>query len=837
MKCKQNSALVAMLAMASSGAAQFQNWAPNQVNTSICQWMQPRAALVQDTIYLDGGQIVWLPGLNDGRYGDVRLEGNRQGLILSYKLTRSFDQNTNVTGILLRDTISKAVGGSGAATRAGVNFEDGALLANDNQFILYGGNMVASPGDYEPPAKDQSIGYQVYQYGPERPGWTQGFQDVTFTDDVTRYIAYGGAASAPSENKAWYFSGLASPNRGPIFVNSGDNSTRPSVPSKTLITVDMADQRVSKWTNSTIRDRDIRPRANPEVVWVPIGEKGILVVLGGVVHPHWVGKGRVSDNEEASRRESPEFMQTIDIYDVANDRWHRQRTRSGPGTRTRGCAVVAHSSDYSSFNVYYYGGFDGINSVGDFHDDVWVLSLPSFTWVRLNEGQAFHARAGHKCFTPYPDQMMVLGGYPSQAGLRARCLDRGPVVIFNMTSGQWMDSYDPTNHGDYGVPDKVFALIGGNAAGGANKTEPDSGWDEEELEELFATPYDFSKIRTFGPYDPEDAAAPRPDFPPEDNSGGGKSGLPSWVAPVLGVVLGLVLLTGAIVLFCLYRKRKIFKNRPSEAGTEDAGMRIMSWVRGQPTPRPVEKAPTITTSEEMPASSPDMRPVYPTTYSVTPTGYHEMDATHVMELDDTSLPAPRAELHNTGFTHVGVNRKRSKNGGSSQARSLSKPSSVSGDNSDFNDTVSQASGPVSNSPAPEVGLVDSPTLATESVGNTDLQERYTSGVSMISRASHLRNLSDTTVSSEGTHAEVRPAPERTSQPAVQPIPEKVEDQDEQPAGASKVDPSALPPQDQPVSPPTADEAQAEEYFSAKPIVSPIATKSAFPGNDESSERK
>lgn len=75
-------------------AAQFGGWAPNQVNTSICTWEQPRgkrrkgtgdftylhliielAALIRDTIYVDGGTIWWSPGFSTGEYQQVTDSG------------------------------------------------------------------------------------------------------------------------------------------------------------------------------------------------------------------------------------------------------------------------------------------------------------------------------------------------------------------------------------------------------------------------------------------------------------------------------------------------------------------------------------------------------------------------------------------------------------------------------------------------------------------------------------------------------------------------------------------------------------------------------------------
>lgn len=311
-------------------------------------------------------------------------------------------------------------------------------------------------------------------------------------------------------------------------------------------------------------------------------------------------------------------MENIDVYDIANDRWYSQPTTGGPQARTRGCAVLATASDSSSFNIYYYGGFDGVNPVDAFYDDVWVLSLPSFTWTQLNKGKRLHARAGHRCVKPYADQMMVVGGYTPMDGVIKSCLDGGVFQFFNLTSGQWMESYHPNEYADYGVPDLVTEKIGGDATGGATQTSPSpDGWADDNLGEVFDQPYDMRKIETFYPYAANESSTGRPEVPGDDggddNGGGGGGGLPSWVAPVLGVVLGLMVLTGAFVVFFLWRRRKIFQSSQgtgsSDASTEEPGKRILQWMRGQQhSQQPTEKAPTVTTSEETPAS-PEMASV------------------------------------------------------------------------------------------------------------------------------------------------------------------------------------------------------------------------------------
>ncbi len=274
-------------------------------------------------------------------------------------------------------------------------------------------------------------------------------------------------------------------------------------------------------------------------------------------------------------------MSTIDIYDVANDKWYQQSTADGPGALTRGCAVVATAADRSSFNIYYYGGYAALDRSSGFNDDVWVLSLPSFSWTKLTPGDPLHARAGHKCVVPYPDQMMIVGGYTNQT-VSPVCIEGGVVQMYNLTSGTWMDGYDPAKHADYGVPEAIYAKIGGSKTGGATMTTPTpSGWADASLADVFKTPYPTSKLTTYYPYA---SASPsnntNPGITPSTDGGGG--GLPSWAPIVLGVVLGLVFLTCLAVAILFLAPPQVFRRGTSEVGTEDTnGRRIISWMRGQ----------------------------------------------------------------------------------------------------------------------------------------------------------------------------------------------------------------------------------------------------------------
>ena len=295
-------------------------------------------------------------------------------------------------------------------------------------------------------------------------------------------------------------------------------------------------------------------------------------------------------------------MSTIDIYDIASGDWFSQPTKDGPGQLTRGCAVVATAQDSSSFNIYYYGGYDGLSPANPFNDDVWVLSLPSFTWTNVAKGNG-PGRAGHKCFMPYPDRMMAIGGYTTKVGLAPTCL-RETIRVFDVNTAQWLTEYNPRDYTNYTVPDAVVKKIGGTATGDAKLKAPSGGWEEKGLGDIFNTKYPTDKIKVYWPY----AVAPstnntNPSVPTKNDEGGG-SGVPAFLPPVLGVVLGLMFLTMIAVLVLLWRRRKLLRSGGrggmSDAGTEDTnGNRIMNWMRGQTSEA---KAPTVATSDYNPAT-------------------------------------------------------------------------------------------------------------------------------------------------------------------------------------------------------------------------------------------
>ncbi|KAF4778696.1 kelch repeat protein [Colletotrichum scovillei] len=743
MVCVNTALLVAVAGLVT---AQYDGWdlEKGQVSSSMCYWYAPRAAVIRDTLWLDGGSLYWTPTYGDGSTGYPTTLDNPLGLMYSLNFSKPFDKSTNITKLI--ETHSKAPSGSGNANSFAPNTIDGALLYNDAEFFLYGG-VFAKPTDaYGPPPGDKALVWRLYEYGAEKAAFNNGSDQRALDDGVTRYVAHGGAASAPSENKAWYVGGMRSPVWGDMYQSTTNRSLNAVNASNTLITLDMSTQMFEKFSNKTLLPSSIKARANPEVVWVPVGAEGILVVLGGA-------------------SESPAFMETIDIYDVAGDK---------------------------CFNIYYYGGYDGIHPKEDFSDDVWVLSIPSFQWTKVYEGTALHARAGHQCVMPYPDQMMVVGGYAAMAGSGAPpCLEGGIMQVFNLSSAEWLDGYSPTKWSNYTIPTAVRSKIGGLAS-------------------IFATPYVTSKINTWYPY----TEAKDPGRPTVtgggDNNGGGGGGTPKWVAPVLGVVLGLVFITAILVGFCLWRRRRILRRGNGTAThTDDNGSRIISWIRGQPS-EPA-KAPTVTTEE---ASSQDMAevrtpPPAPAASPVPQQVHHEMADNQIAELPDTSRPP---ELHGTGLTPIEIINKHTHfgTGGTSNPATTHQSSYYASVSSNENaSSLSRSSGVLgcqTRAQSPDPGPPSPPISNAAAATSTGRVGSDVSGLSD-QEARHLRHISEATVSSASSGGE-QDGPVAREQPRS--IPETVPE-------------TPTPGHPSPLSPPTGA-SDGDDYISARILpVSPAGT--------------
>ncbi|KAJ5530000.1 Galactose oxidase/kelch beta-propeller [Penicillium freii] len=549
----------------------------------MCTWHGLRANILRDTIFLDGGELWYQKGYDDGCV-QYQEDDYLKATIYYLNLTTSFNTKSDFMDILNNASVA---GGVSMAP----NYVDGTMFANDNELYLYGG-MLRNTDSSHPPAANQVLSYAAYQYGPYRSLWEPTWTQEYLPTNVTRYITNGAAASAPRENLGFYFSGMRAADWGDL------NSTllKSSQTADTLITLDMSQMSDGKWTNATLPSY-VPARSNAELVWVPVSESGVLVAIGGVVEPIQFFKYKSNSSQaDESKRISPTFMETVSVFDVGSGTWYLQKTTGDiPPQLTEFCSVLASAADGSSHNIYIYGGYDGLNLSANPSDDVYILSLPSFKWIKAYTGTNTHSRSGHQCIKVYPDQMMAVGGQHVDA---AHCLEGGVIVNFNLNTLSFEDKYDPTNWSEYKVPDIVTKLIGGNSDGGASTTAPTS-WTNSSLAGIFDKKYG-KTIETYWPYNSTSSNSSTSSSTQDHNGGGG---FPGWAGGVIGAVLGLLIIAILAGLWFYRRRQRQRKSAEAESEAADAKPknRPAEWMYASgpasPGPGPVSSSTGMEAAE------------------------------------------------------------------------------------------------------------------------------------------------------------------------------------------------------------------------------------------------
>ncbi|KAF2971055.1 hypothetical protein GQX73_g2505 [Xylaria multiplex] len=365
----------------------------------------------------------------------------------------------------------------------------GYLWNDFDRLYLYG-------GEFDFPSSEP-LPVLVWMYDIASSAWTE-FQDLKtsageFSDAggaPVQRAAEGSGVSVPELGLSWYFGGhldwATTPgwsNQIPrVYLRSLLEFTHPGYANVQIDSLRNSGApaggvyRNITWAGDQNQD-GFAERADGVLVYVPgWGPGGILLGLGG---------GVVGDNDTTDAFSS---MTTIDVYDIASSQWYHQETSGDekPQVRVNPCAVVFSAPDASSFNVYMYGG-QNLLPVGEQkqYTDVWILTIPSFTWIKVDApGNEPPARAGHSC-AARDGQIVVVGGY---IGEEIQCEQPG-VYAFDASNLVWESSFNAADHpaddntdntvlaGSYGyrVPGAVQSVIGGSSDGGATATQPASG--------------------------------------------------------------------------------------------------------------------------------------------------------------------------------------------------------------------------------------------------------------------------------------------------------------------------------------------------------------------------
>lgn len=128
--------------------------------------------------------------------------------------------------------------------------------------------------------------------------------------------------------------------------------------------------------------------------------------------------------------------------------------------------------DNSSHQIIIHGGsnFD----LSRYFTDTYIPSIPSFTWLKLDDGADQTELNGISCQVTRNNRLLVIGGqpkrqtqpdyaYPKPHENALKCNENGLIRILNLNKYEWEDELDIVADGDvkFKVPSTLSGIIGG----------------------------------------------------------------------------------------------------------------------------------------------------------------------------------------------------------------------------------------------------------------------------------------------------------------------------------------------------------------------------------------
>lgn len=184
--------------------------------------------------------------------------------------------------------------------------------------------------------------------------------------------------------------------------------------------------------------------------------------------------------------------------------------------------------------------------------DVYLLSLPAFSWIKLNDSTT-QMRASGKCKVIGNRQMLVIGGHdPSSSnfGTTPDSFANG-LGIFDMSNLSWSDGYDPQAPeylrpslvNDYYAHKYAIYRIKCYYEGSSHRRSTQSPtWNSPQVQSLFET----------------SAVATTPSTSPSTPPGRPKPRGHKAVGLIVGVVIGIVVAVSSLLLlgYWLTKRRR-----------------------------------------------------------------------------------------------------------------------------------------------------------------------------------------------------------------------------------------------------------------------------------------
>ncbi|KAK0719058.1 hypothetical protein B0T21DRAFT_351819 [Apiosordaria backusii] len=547
-----------------------------------CRRFGHQSAVVDNRLYIDGGLVNWKP------FTSLSPNYTNPFLTFSDLSTETKDMPTLYASLSKNATVPSVMGGK--------LWEDSV----NKRLYLYGGETYQAP----------PTNFLLYAYDILKDKW-DSFGPPTGTAAIIP-TSFGAGVSVPARGEAYYYGGFHNNASVPGW-------TGPPRASNRLIKYDMD---TNAWSNVTGPD-EVR-RAEGEMFFLPLSDAGMLVYFGG--SQDLFGNGTLT----------PEPLDTIFLYDLANGKWYAQKASGRiPENRRRFCGGATWAQDQSSYNMfvssispsaltgrrltacsYIYGG-SGFPPSTAGYDDIYVLTIPSFQWIR----------------GPYPKDSNITGPFPKNM-MSCNVVNNAQMVIVggsnsnatgyecdvdvvggqhNMNLGQenpekaiWA-RYQPKLT-TYAVPTFIMSAVGGRNTGGARVLTPSGGFNAPDLSVLMTRK---AIISTRTPT--RDVSLATSQAP--SSTGGPEPAPPLSPGAIAGIAVGgavvLIALLGGCCCFIRYRQKHYKGPRQPSHGVPPHGWGPSGPLSpASPAVTHISYAHTVATQPQSPVMLPSI-PVYP----------------------------------------------------------------------------------------------------------------------------------------------------------------------------------------------------------------------------------
>ncbi|KAK6354018.1 hypothetical protein TWF730_008438 [Orbilia blumenaviensis] len=433
----------------------------------LCQRFGHQSALVGDKLVLAGGfRVVRDPGsgavteqsTNDFQSLDLGPDGT------SFRLGRDSQQNGPQW-----QSINYTVNGAAGLPKVA----NGAMWRDKEDLYIYEGRL---------PGLGPDASSSLWKYTANTSVWGQELTWSHRDSNLPNRVSRGGSVSVGDYGIGVYVGGAR------IFVN--DSATPKSgnwyYPSEEQLTT----FNLRNLNRTTTSLPDSQKRMGAALGYLPIGTAGAIIGIGGTLENDEIREiGNVSNI--ATENFDPDDinftpMQSVWIMDLDTRKWYSQSTFGTyiPESRMEHCIAIASAPDFSSHNIYMFGGSTAssfLNRSGEkYFNELYILSIPSFRWIRKTFEVSENVPAGrvqHTCHV-HGKNMIILGGATQNS---TECT-WDEVNILDMSTLTWITDYRYSADDEFSVPQLVMGSISNN---GKIQTDPVNGWDDHDLEALF----------------------------------------------------------------------------------------------------------------------------------------------------------------------------------------------------------------------------------------------------------------------------------------------------------------------------------------------------------------